>query len=299
MESAVLEAVAEVARRLWPEKSVRAEPLAGGITNLNFRLFMGEESVVVRVPGRQTELLGIDRRAEALANSIAAGIGVAPEMLAFDEKTGCIVTLFIEGRPIPAEELRSEPILGEVVTALRRVHGAGRLQALFDPFEVISRYHAEIALRKAHEPFDYDEMAALLDKLRGVFCQRPLVLGHNDLLNSNFIHDGTVRILDWEYAGMADPYFDLANFSVNNELGEELDEAVLRHYFGRTSAAAMARLRLMKLVSEAREAMWGALQLVISELEVDFASYGKERAERFYSLAHGLDLSSLLSAAVR
>ena len=36
---------------------------------------------------------------------------------------------------------------------------------------------------------------------------------HNDLLNANFIDDGTrIRIVDWEYAGMGDPFFDLGNF---------------------------------------------------------------------------------------
>ena len=42
---------------------------------------------------------------------------------------------------------------------------------------------------------------------------------HNDLLNANFIDDGErIRIVDWEYAGMGDPFFDLGNFSVNHEL---------------------------------------------------------------------------------
>ena len=56
---------------------------------------------------------------------------------------------------------------------------------------------------------------------------------HNDLLNANFIDDGErLRIVDWEYAGMGDPFFDLGNFSINHELPPEADEALLRAYDG-------------------------------------------------------------------
>ena len=47
---------------------------------------------------------------------------------------------------------------------------------------------------------------------------------HNDLLNANFIDDGArIRIIDWEYAGMGDPFFDLGNFSINHELTDAED----------------------------------------------------------------------------
>ncbi len=297
MQGAAADVLNDVVSRLWPGKQVRSERLAGGITNFNFRVFLEDRCVVVRVPGSRTELLGIDRQAEASANALAASIGVAPEIVAFDEATGCIVTLFVEGRPVPPVDLGIEPMLGEVVATLRRVHDVGQVRTTFDPFAVVAGYHREITSRRGHEPFAYEKMAALLDKVAAVCPFEPLVLGHNDLLNSNLIYDGTVRILDWEYAGMTDPFFDLANFSSNNELGDERDEALLSHYFGHVSSRALAKLRLMKLVSEAREAMWGALQHVISDLEVDFASYGTERAERFFALAERLDLESLLSAA--
>ena len=49
--------------------------------------------------------------------------------------------------------------------------------------------------------------------------RRPERPCHNDLLTANFIDDGTrIRIVDWEYAGMGDRFFDLANFAVNNDL---------------------------------------------------------------------------------
>jgi thiamine kinase-like enzyme len=291
------EVAAALVARLFPGETAHTEALTGGITNSNFKVAVGARSVVVRVPGRRTELLGIDRSVEAAASRIAALTGVGPEVLAFDEATGCIVTAFLDGVPVAPDVLAAEPLLGEVVAAIRRVHTAGQVPAIFDPYSVVARYHSEITARGGAEPFDYGRMAALLGQMAEGCPLRPTVLGHNDLLNSNLIHDGAIRILDWEYAGMTDPYFDLANFSVNNELGEERDEAVLAHYFGSPTPHGLARLRLMKLASEAREAMWAALQLVISDLEIDFAAYGRGRAERFFALADHLDVPSLLAAA--
>ncbi len=287
----------DVVQRMRPGQPATVEPLPGGITNANYKVDLGDEQVVVRVPGRDTHALGIDRVSEVAANRAAAAVGVAPEVVGVDEETGCIVTRFLEGRPIPMAELATEPTLGEVIATLQRVHGAGVVEAEFNHFAVIRSYHAEAQRRSVTEPFDYARVSALLDLIEKARPFRASVLGHNDLLNANMLHDGRVRILDWEYSGMADPYFDLANFSVNNELGEGHDESILRHYFGSVDEPKLATLALMKLVSEMREAMWGVVQVAVSELEVDFVSYATERYERFEVLLAAMELGRLLVAA--
>jgi thiamine kinase-like enzyme len=289
--------VSDVVERLRPGQPAVVEPLTGGITNANFKVNLGAEQVVVRVPGNNTEVLGIDRASEVAANRAAAAVGIAPEVVAVDEETGCIVTRFLEGRPIPMAELATEPTLGAVIAALVRVHGAGSVETEFNHFEVIRTYHDEAQRRGVPEPFDYDQVSAVLARIEAVRPFRPSVLGHNDLLNANMLHDGSIRILDWEYAGMADPFFDLANFSVNNELGSEHDDSVIRHYFGTVDESKLATLALMKLVSEVREAMWAVVQIAISELEVDFVAYANERYERFEVLLAAMELGRLLVQA--
>lgn len=290
--------LAEVIDRLWPGSAFTVEPLSGGITNANYKVTVAGQEVVVRVPGTNTELLGIDRVAEVAANRTAAAIGVAPEVVGVDEVTGCMVTRFLEGRPVPMAELATEPTLGAVIATLLRVHGAGPVAVDFDHFGVIRAYHDQAVRRGVSEPFDYARASRVLARIEGVRPFRAQVLGHNDLLNANLLDDGAIRILDWEYAGMADPYFDLANFSVNNELGSERDVPVLEHYFGTADDSKLAVLALMKLVSELREAMWGVLQLAISELDVDFVGYASERGERFEALLEGMDLDRMLEMAV-
>ena len=87
-----------------------------------------------------------------------------------------------------------------------------------------------------------------------------------------------MRILDWEYAGMGDRYFDLGNFAVNNELDDADEERLLEAYFGEPPRRAPRppRCKLMRIMSDFREAMWGVVQHGVSELDFDFAEYARQ-----------------------
>ncbi len=287
----------ELSDRLWPGRITRVTALTNGITNANYLVELGDEQVVVRVPGKDTGLLGINRLAEVETGRLAAGVGVGPEVLVYDEPTNCLVTRFIVARPIPAEELADEPMLGHFVTALKKVHALGPVNAVFDPYRIVRVYRDEAASRGITAPFDLDAALDLVDRVEAARPFHPSVLGHNDLLNANFLFDGSVRIVDWEYAGMTDPFFDLGNVAVNNNFSPVAERALLVHYTGRADEPLLAALHLMKMVSELREAMWGVLQLAISELEVDFAQYARDHAARLEQLATDRDVDELLAAA--
>ena len=284
--------LAEVIDRLWPGSAFTVEPLSGGITNANFKVTSAASRSSSACPGKNTELLGIDRVTEVAANRAAAAIGVAPEVVAVDEETGCIVTRFFEGRPIPMAELATEPTLGAVIATL--LQGARRRagrQSSSTISSVIRAYHDEARPPRRVRALRLRAGASRCSPASRP-CGRsgPACSATTTCSTRTCSHDGSIRILDWEYAGMADPYFDLANFSVNNELGSERDESVLRHYFGTADDSKLAALALMKLVSELREAMWGVVQLAISELEVDFVAYATERGERFEVLLAAMEL---------
>ena len=131
-------------------------------------------------------------------------------------------------------------------------------------------------------PPAYDARSRSPRRIEAARGGAPLAPCHNDLLAANFIHDGArLWIVDWEYAGMGDPFFDLANFAVNNELDEDGERALLAAY-GTDDVRA---LTLMRFMSDFREAMWGVVQQGISELDFDFVGYALEHFERL--AAHG------------
>ena len=291
------EVVNDLAARLWPGRVRSIEILAHGITNSNYVVDLGDERVVVRVPGNDTHLLGIDRSNEVVAGGLAAAIGVGPEVLATDEATGCIVFRFIDGRPISTDELAEEPMLRLFAETLRRVHHAGTTPTIWNPYDVI-RDHRDVAgARGVVAPFDIAFALAVLERIEVARPFRPTVLGHNDLLNANFLFDDRLRIVDWEYAGMSDPFFDLANVSVNNGFPVDAENTLLRHYVGDVSEPVTSTLHVMKVVSELREAMWGVVQMAISSLEVDFTAYARERGEHAIELARQDDIDEQLELA--
>jgi thiamine kinase-like enzyme len=271
----------KIAERVWPGRDLAIEPLGGGITNRNFKVTVDGEAFVLRIGGKDTALLGIDREAEHAATRAAAALGIGPEVLTFLEPEGYLVTRFVEGGPLPVEEVRRPDTLRLVAATLRRIHDGPAFPARFDAFRVVEAYLATAAGRGVSPPAAYTrakETADLIERARG---RQPAHPCHNDLLNANFIaQDDGVRIVDWEYAGMGDRFFDLANFSINHELSEAENEELLRAYFGDLDEADLRALRLMRFMSDFREAMWGVVQQGLSELDFDFAGYADEHFAR-------------------
>jgi thiamine kinase-like enzyme len=286
----------KIAARVWPGTPLDLEALGGGITNRNFKVSVGGEAFVLRIGGKDTELLGIDRSVEHGASLVAAELGIGPEVVAFLEPEGFLVTRFLDGSPIPPEEMRIPANIVRAAKTLRRLHEGPPIPGRFDSFRVVEVYRNTASAHGVRIPevFDWAQgLAQEIERARGSQALRPC---HNDLLNANFIdEDGELRIVDWEYAGMGDRFFDLANFSINHDFGEDENECLLEAYFGAVDAADLATLTLMRFMSDFREAMWGVVQQGISELDFDFVDYAKQHFQRLRRTAPQLD--TRLSAA--
>jgi thiamine kinase-like enzyme len=260
----------QLAERVWPGQRVSIEPLGGGITNRNFKVDTGGEEFVLRIGGKDTELLGIDRTAEYAASRVAAELGLAPEVVAFIEPEGFLVTRYVGGAVGKVD-------VGLVGAALRRLHDGPSLPGRFDSFRVVEAYRDIAAEHGVPVPAAYAGAKDLADRIERRRAGVPLRPCHNDLLSANFIEGGDrLWLVDWEYAGMGDPFFDIGNFSVNNDLDEDGENALLCAY-GSDDGDALA---LMRFMSDFREAMWGVVQLGISELDFDFEAYAEEHFER-------------------
>jgi len=87
---------------------------------------------------------------------------------------------------------------------------------------------------------------------------------------------------------------NLGNLAANGEFGPAEERALLERYAGRATGEAIARLRLMRLASDLREAMWGLVQAGISRLEIDFAGYAARHFARFATRAAAPEVSGRL-----
>jgi thiamine kinase-like enzyme len=275
--------LAAIIARLEPELGPlegEPAPLDGGITNRNYRLRLGGEDLVLRICDRGAEVLGIDRITEEIASRRAAAEKIAPPVVAFLDDVPALVTRWLPGGGLTPEEVRSPEVLRQVTRLLHRLHSCPALPTSFDVFRLVERQR-DLA---AALPESYERMQALAGRIEAALTgpEHEHVPCHNDLLTANFVRDGgRVCIVDWEYAGMNNRYFDLGNLSVNNGFGPDEDRALLELYFGEPATERRsAALALMRLVSDMREAMWGAVQQGRSTLDFDYAAYANEHFER-------------------
>jgi thiamine kinase-like enzyme len=284
------------------EPEGEARPLEGGITNRNYLVTLGGKRYVIRVPGKDTSLLGIDRDAERQANENAAAIGVAPRVVTQLDDPPCLVTEFITCTEMSAEDLRAPATMRTVMGVLRSVHDSGAdLPTSFDSFRVVEEYRETAAERGGEIPAAYQEAHDRAREIEAALSgpEHEPAPCHNDLLAGNFLR-GTEQIwvVDWEYAGMGDRYFDLANFAINNELETAQHPELLADYFSEEAdARRVATLRLMMFMSDFREAMWGVVQTVASDLDFDFNDYAATHFARMRETAANPSFAGWLEEA--
>ena len=267
---------------LHKAKDLKTTMLAGGITNLNYKIDADGKSYVLRITGADTDLLGIKRDVEYQANLQAGKLGIAPEVVYFIEPESYLITRFINGKRVPPEEITKPDYIRRVVRKLRLFHK--NAQPLNGEFNVFRRVEWLTSVSRRYNcrfPFDFDWIMQKMRQVEQALQKDPYLPTpcHDDLLNLNFLDEdvpgeiGELRLLDWEYAGMGDIFFDLANFSHHHRLNDDMARVLLQEYFGEVTPKHFARLKLMWPMSEIHEAMWGTTQSGISKLDEDFQGY--------------------------
>jgi thiamine kinase-like enzyme len=284
----------------WQGRQIGVTTITTGITNRNFMIEAGDEVFVLRLAGKDTDLLGIDREAECEAGRAAAAAGVGPEVYAWLPLHSCLITRFVSGSHVPEADLQREDVLTSVVGSVRAFHACPPIDAEFPVFRIVESYGRIATERGVSVPRDYEAAHEVAERIEAAFAHAPMpqVPCHNDLLNANFLRDGDhVWIVDYEYAGMGDAFFDLGNLSVNNGLTPETQEILLRLYFGKVRDVHRARLALMQLMSDFREAMWAVVQQGISTLDVDYVAYAQRHFGRLLTNANDDRFADWLAAA--
>jgi len=278
MALTVDEAIARVPQ--WADaENLKVSSLDGGITNSNFRVEVDGESFALRIAGAGTDKLGINREHEHAANLAAGKLGIAPEVIHVIQPEGYLVTRFINARPFPPEEITQPENIRRVMKLVRKIHSMPEIPGFFSAFRTVENYADTARHYYVGLPENFDSLMERSHEAEAAIMTTPQPLRpcHNDLLNANFlINDEKIYILDWEYAGMGDIFFDLANFSTNHELSEKQDRWQLECYFGKVTEKQMAHLNIMKVMSLFREAMWGMVQIGISELDFDYRDYANK-----------------------
>lgn len=273
---------------------VRVSRLHGGITNENFVVADAAGRFVVRF-GDDIPVHGVMRFNELAAARAAHGAGLSPEVVF--AAPGVMVSRFLEGRSLAPEDVRDGRYLPRIVNLIRRCHYdvAPRFRGpilAFWVFQVIRSYVEDLRAHGARVVARLpalEKQAAALEALVGPVT---IVFGHNDLLAANIFDDGErLWLIDWDYAGLNSPLFDLANLASNNSFGEAEERSLLRAYFGvEPDANVLQAFEAMKCASLMREALWGAVSEIHSRIDFDYAAYAEDYFGRLSSALHRVQL---------
>jgi thiamine kinase-like enzyme len=292
------EAVSRVS--LWHGQKVSVAPLSGGLTNENYLVEAEGKRYVVRLPGRSTELLAIDRANEVFNTKAAAEAGVGPKVLEHLPDLEVMVLEFIAGPTMSASTLGSEHMARRMASSFRRLHAGPRFLEDFNMFRLIDYYLGIVVEQGVTIPATYRDWLPTVAEIERAVAVGALtsVPCHNDLLCENFIDDGDMlRIVDYELSGNNDPCFDLGNTAQEALFDEDLRAALCEAYFGRNDPQQLARMNLFALMSDIGWTLWGAIQARISAIDYDFTDYYTTRWNRALEVLDSKDFPKLLRAA--
>jgi len=250
----------------WKGAFISSEKI-GGLTNANYRVEVNGERFVIRVSRGNSHDLGIDRRMEFEVLTVASKAGIAPEVVRFILPEGHAVTRCINGRHWTGEEYFQLDNLARLIAVIQKIHALPAVTATFSPFERVELFIENAMRLDAEFPTYFQELIDQKEKVRSMqkedrsewhtFC-------HNDLYYVNIMDDGNVRILDWEFAGMGDRYYDLAilvyAYESYGELTRELQEFILKQYFGEVTLFHWQRFDGMRFMLYFFNAMWALVQ---------------------------------------
>ena len=250
-------------------ENIQVEPIAG-LTNRNYRVTVKDEQFVLRVSGKNTQSLGIDRQQEAAALKSAARLGLGPDIYALLLPEGHLVTRWVEGRHWEAEEFRTPEHVCRLTNTVKRIHSMPPSGAVFSPFRRVEAYIKTAGDYAVPFPSDFDGFITTMQKIEAEqksdssdwqkFC-------HNDLVSVNYLYcekDQLIKILDWEFAGWGDIYYDLATVVYTHDnvgpISPALEEVMLACYFGVVTQQQHRRLNGMKYMLMLFSGLWGLMQ---------------------------------------
>lgn len=252
-----------------------------GLTNRSFRIDAGDRSFVLRLAGPATEQY-IDRAVEARHARAAHAAGLSPELFFADAESGVALYDYSPLPPVRGDRLRGDAALqARCAATLRRLHeDVTGFVATFDPFERIDHFLAVLAGLDASQPPEHAAVQRGVEVLRAIAHSPPVTAPcHVDSYCENFLDDGSRTLLiDWEYSGIGDPMWDLANFSRENRLDAAVDAHVRRSYFGAAPPPSrVARFEVYKPLCDLFWASWCLVQVAAGNDTSDWDADGRRR----------------------
>lgn len=278
--------IGKIIRKIFHEgaPAVHCEPLAGGLTNRNYKVSLGADTYVLRIGVSNAPVHGISRSDEYHCALTAYEAGISPEIIRFFPEEDVLVTRYIEGRPLTAKDIRHPRMISRIITLMKRYHSISNFPQIFCVCNSINSYVEQASSLGIDLSRDFKTPVEFLKSRCEYLAQPYNIQGacHNDLVPSNFIDDGErIWLIDWEYSRMGDVFFDMANLAGNCEFDITHEQMLLTTYFGSCDRNMLNRLHILRALSHLREGLWSLTHARMKKKGFDFEGYGRNQLECF------------------
>jgi thiamine kinase-like enzyme len=275
----------------WKGNDLRVDTLIGGITNKLYRVQLPDgRAYVVRLYGQKTEMF-IDRDIEMRTIRQLEGLRVSPRLIKYLPERKVTIVEYIPGRPLRNEDFLREELLERIVRPIKVVHQSRlQLPRAFDPLKQVKSLCKKLLDSGGDYPeFDILGMLKILDFLysKAHLLSSDFLPCHNDLLADNFIlvgdHDRyrePIYLIDWEYAGMNTPYYEISDMFQEILVPKEIEKTILRIYWeDQEMEEHIFKTDLFKPFPDMYWFLWSLIQHKVSIIKFDYYLYGKTKYE--------------------
>jgi len=255
----------------------------GGLTNRTYLVDTDAGKYVVRLPGEGTEEL-INRHDEKISTELACDIDIDAKLYYFDADKGVKISQYIDNaETMHPEDMRKDENIILVAKVFRKLHDSGvDTKVPFDVIDMAETYEKFISDNGGKFYDDYNDVKEYINKVKSDYL--PSVIKapcHNDPLCENWVKQGNDKmyLVDWEYAGMNDPMWDVADISIEADMDEVMDTLLLETYFGRNvKPEEWKAFQINKVLIDYLWSLWGKTRAVFDGEEME--EYARERWQR-------------------
>ncbi|MGI9295674.1 MAG: phosphotransferase [Pseudomonadales bacterium] len=252
----------------WPKWSASpptmVRELKGGLTNQSYLIQVGDTRLVLRLSAENANELGLDRALEIQVLQRASPSRVAPALVYGDPEGRVLITEYHAGACWQAMHSHEADKLQQLAQLLKTVHRLAPVDRVLDLHRRAEHYW--LAINESNTPL-VRTLRTLAPQLQDFFqraaaaCTQ-LRLCHNDLLAENLLirNDAQLLALDWEYAAMGDPYFDLAVVIEGQQFDDASAQTLLEYYADVPIIAALQRLAPLRIIYCYLDLLWNLVQ---------------------------------------
>lgn len=271
-------------------KTLRYAPVYGGISNSNFRVIIHDQTqqYFVKIPGAGTEMF-INRQAAFDASRKAGAAGIGPRVYDDLYDDGVEIHDYIPDRRACTNSDFSTPENRlAAIAAYRRFHNVDPLGLTKTVFDMIDEHIVQVRELGGWLPPDYEWIYRQYQFARKTLeaSGLDLVPCFNDPMAGNFMigADGSIMLIDYEYASMNDRCYDLGIWFGEMFFTPQQELELIEAYFGEVRQSDVSRIIVHKALADVKWSLWSFVQQQVSQLDFDYFKYGQWKLMRMRSI---------------